>query len=232
MSTVRTTVRWSMRALRLTLRVAVALAGAALTVGMGAIALLPQLDARAMIVTSGSMEPTINVGGLVIVEEVDPRAVSVGDVITFNGYTSEKLTTHRVIERKVVAGRLHFRTQGDANDTPDVDLAPGEGIVGRVRVDVPYAGRVLAELSRPELRYLALGGLSVWFLVANSLGLREALRTRAIGTGDRGAARTGLGLALAGVVITAAPILGVTTTVAVLTDATSITDNTVTTGTW
>lgn len=232
MSTLRPALRWSMRALWLTLRVAAGIAGAALTVGMGAIALLPQLDARAMIVTSGSMEPTINVGGLVIVEEVDPRAVTAGDVITFNGYSSENLTTHRVIDRKVVAGRLHFRTQGDANDTPDVDLAPGEGIVGRVRVDVPYAGRALAEVSRPELRYLALGGLSVWFVVANSLALREAVRARAVGSGDRGAARTGLCLAVAVVIVAAAAILHVDTTVAVLTDAEAVSDNAFATGTW
>lgn len=232
MSVVRTTARWSTRALRLTLRVVLALAAMALIVGMGAVALLPHFGARAMIVTSGSMEPTINVGGLVIVEETNPEEITAGDVITFNGYTSENLTTHRVIDRKVVAGRLHFRTQGDANDTPDVDLAPAAGVVGRVRADVPYAGRALAELDRPELRYLVLGAVSVWLLVANSLSLRDAMRTRQVATADRGATTAGLSLAVALVLVAVALTFRMHTTVAVLTDATSITDNTFATGSW
>lgn len=232
MPAVRTIARCTTRAVRLSLRVTVALAGLALTVGMIAVALLPHVGARAMIVTSGSMEPAINVGGLVIVEETDPEQITVGDVITFNGYGGEGLTTHRVIDRSIVGGRLHFRTQGDANDTPDVDLAPAEGVVGRVRADLPHAGRVLAEFSRPELRYLALGGVSVWLLAANALALAAALRNRRPVTTDAGTIGIGRCLVIAVVLVSAAVTLQTRTTAAILTDSTPITDNTFTTGTW
>lgn len=232
MPAAHTIARCTIRVVGLALRVTIALAGIALTVGMGAVALLPQVGARAMIVTSGSMEPTINVGGLVIVEETDPEHITVGDVITFNGYSGEGLTTHRVIDRRIVGDRLHFRTQGDANDTPDVDLAPAEGVVGRVRADIPYAGWVLAELGRPELRYLALGGVSVWFVVANAFALRGALRTRRPVTADAGAIGMGRCFVVAVVLVTIALTLRVHTTAAILADATPITDNTFATGTW
>lgn len=232
MSAFRSTVRWSTRVLRHVLRVAAGLAGVAVAVAMGAVALLPQVGARAIIVTSGSMEPTINVGGLVIVQDVDPAKIAVGDIITFSGYTTDHLTTHRVIDRKTVAGRLHFRTQGDANDSPDVDLAPAEGIVGRVGFDVPYAGRALAELDRPELRYLVLGAVSAWFLVANALALREALRRPRAATGDRGTAQAAAGFVVALFLIGATSTLGLHISAAVLTDAAPITGNAFATGTW
>lgn len=233
MSFLRKSGRLSARALGLLVRLTVTFTGIALTVGMGAIALLPNMGARAIIVTSGSMEPTINVGGFVIVEEVDPEAITVGDVITYSGYTSEGLTTHRVIDRMVVGERLHFRTQGDANDTPDVDLAPAEGVAGKVRFDLPYAGRAMNELTRPELRYVVLGGLSLWLLAKNALALRHALTVRTTAsTGERGGARPALSIATALVLVSAAAALTMGTTSATFTDTTNITDNTFATGTW
>lgn len=233
MSVVRNAARLSVAALKVLTRVTVALAATALTVGMGAIALLPNVGARAMIVTSGSMEPTIDVGGLAIVEEIDPATIAVGDVITYRGYTTEGLTTHRVIDRKFVNGRLHFRTQGDANDTPDVDLAPAEGVAGKVRFDVPHAGRALHGLSGPEVRYVGLGGASMWLMARNALALRRALRARVVPTGKRdGATPAASGIAAAVVVVVAAAAITANATSAVLNDATAVTDNTFATGTW
>lgn len=232
MSVFRKISRGSARTLRLLTRLTVTLVGIALTVGMGAIALLPNMGARAMIVTSGSMEPTIDVGALVIVEELDPDTIAVGDVITYSGYTSEGLTTHRVIERTVVAERLHFRTQGDANDTPDVDLAPAEGVVGKVRFDVPYAGRAMSELTRPELRYLALGGVSVWLLAKNALALRHALRNRGATAREHGGTSPAMSIAFAALLVSAAAGLTVDTTSAAFTDTTTISENSFATGTW
>lgn len=170
---------WLFRAVVWCVRAAVVVAVVAVTVGLAAVALLPRsFDARAMVVTSGSMEPTIGVGSLAVVESVDPHDIAVGHVISFHGYGTDALTTHRVLARRVVNGRLHFQTKGDANDATDVDLAPGEGVVGRVRMDVPYAGRALAELQRPQLRLLLLGAPSLWFFAAHLLRLWRALRTR------------------------------------------------------
>lgn len=232
MPVIRKTARSARCAFRALAGPAVALVGCALTLALGAVALLPSVDARAMIVTSGSMAPAIGVGALVIVEQVDPVTITTGDVITFNGYARSGLTTHRVIDRTVVNGRVHFRTQGDANDTPDVDLAPAEGVVGRVRVAVPHAGRALGELSRAQLRDAALGVVSLWLLVKNGIALRDALHARPAATSERGAAAQTASAVVALVLVAATASLGTHASSAVLLDTSRITDNTFTTGTW
>lgn len=127
-----------------------------LALGIGALAALPAFDARLLVVTSGSMAPMIATGDAVVVVETPPEAIAVGDVIAFHGYGRERLTTHRVISRHNVDGRLHFRTRGDANATPDADLAPAEDVAGRVAMTLPAAGRPLLALTTPTARMLLL----------------------------------------------------------------------------
>lgn len=127
-----------------------------LAIGIGALAALPALDAHLLVVTSGSMAPTIATGDAVVAVDTPPEAIAAGDVIAFHGYGRERLTTHRVISRHHVDGRLHFRTQGDANATPDANLAPAEGVAGRVTLTLPAAGRPLLALTSPTARMLLL----------------------------------------------------------------------------
>ena len=52
-------------------------------------------------VLSGSMEPTLNVGGVIIVEKVDPMTLQEGDIITFisnDTSLSGQVVSHRIIQ--------------------------------------------------------------------------------------------------------------------------------------
>lgn len=127
-----------------------------LAVGVGSLAALPAIDSRLLVVTSGSMAPAIAAGDAVITVDTPPEEIGAGDVIAFHGYGHERLVTHRVISRHHVDGRLHFRTQGDANATPDANLAPAGGVAGRVALTLPQAGRPLLALTSPTARMLLL----------------------------------------------------------------------------
>ena len=83
---------------------------------------------RPVVVLSGSMEPTYPTGALIYVKDVKPQDVKVGDPITF--VLNEELTvaTHRVIEVNTADG--WFRTQGDANDSPDGSPVLFENLIG------------------------------------------------------------------------------------------------------
>lgn len=234
MTRLRRITRLSSRLIRGAVRIALALVVGGITMGLAAVALLPSFGARSMVVTSGSMEPTINTGGLVIVEEVDPERIEVGDVITFNGYSGEGMTTHRVLSRNVVAGRLHFQTQGDANDTPDVDLAPAEGVVGRSALDVPYAGRILSELQRPQVRVIAVGGPALWLFVRNAIALARSTGIRApvLPRGRRAMTTSGVVLIVLLAVGLGIGHFDMRGSAAVLNDGVTITDNAFSTGTW
>ena len=96
-----------------------------------------------LIVLTGSMEPEIMGGDLIIVKQIEVGDVQVGDVITFfdPGGNGTSIVTHRVIE--IVDGEaLSFRTQGDANNTADRLPVPAEDLVGVYRSRIPGAGSV------------------------------------------------------------------------------------------
>ena len=98
-----------------------------------------------LIVLTGSMEPEIKSGDLIIVKQVDGKDVKDGDVIAFfdpdgNGTS---ILTHRVIEIIEEDGKLSFRTQGDANDSQDRLPVSEEDLVGIYNdVRITGAGKV------------------------------------------------------------------------------------------
>lgn len=139
-----------------------------------AIALAPNVGLRATVLTSGSMAPTVPTGGMIAVQEVDPADIEVGDVITFSGYTEDRLVTHRVISLHEVDGQLHFRTQGDANESPDGDLAPAAGVVGRMRWDLTPLGPVLIWLAGSRATMLLPGIAGLWLALGEVRDLRRA----------------------------------------------------------
>lgn len=223
--------RTTFRALRRLISVLLATAVVTLTLAFTALAALPSFDARAMAVTSGSMEPGIAVGSLLVVKSIEPETISVGDVITYSGYTTDKLTTHRVLAVSRVKGVLHFQTQGDANDTPDPDLAPAAGVVGLAVLDVPYAGRALNMLSHPHTRLIVLGVPAGWIAIKQVLRLRALLIYRGR---HRRQARADARLAPAGLVVVLALTFAgsIHTTRAILSDFGSVTGNDFATGSW
>lgn len=229
---VRCRVRGALRSLRRVVSALLAATVVTLTLALAALAALPAVDARAMAVTSGSMEPGISVGSLLIVRTVDPDAVRVGDVITYAGYTAQNLTTHRVLSRRHVAGTLHFQTQGDANATPDVDLAPAPGVVGRAMLDVPYVGRAVSSLTHPQTRLLVLGLPAGWMVVAQARALQTLLRSRGRHRAPIPVVVYRLTPMCLLVAAAAASAVALTATGAVLSDTQPITDNSFATGSW
>lgn len=82
--------------------------------------LLPAIfSSRLVIVYSGSMEPALPVGSLVVMSPVEPTSIMVGDIIAFNPPANpDVIICHRVIE--VTDGESPaFCTKGDANEVPD-----------------------------------------------------------------------------------------------------------------
>ena len=71
------------------------------------------------IVLTGSMSPTIQVGDLIVVKDINPEAIQANDVITFGSKSSDNITTHRVKEVLNDSGNISYITQGDANNVED-----------------------------------------------------------------------------------------------------------------
>ena len=79
-----------------------------------------------LVVLTGSMEPEINSGGLVVVKEGE---YEVNDVITYE--TENLLVTHRIIEKNIVNGKIEYICKGDANNENDLKISENQ-IQGKV----------------------------------------------------------------------------------------------------
>jgi signal peptidase I len=123
-------------------------------------------------VLSGSMEPVLGVGGLVIIRPVDAQDVNVGDVISFKLPDINTPICHRIIEKSQTADGLVFKTKGDANEEADQNPVPAEAVNGKEIFYMPRVGN-LARLSQAgrERIYIMGKGLPKAGLVILPLGL-------------------------------------------------------------
>lgn len=87
-------------------------------------------------VVTGSMEPTIPVGALILTREVPIDTLEIGDVVSFaskDAYMRGSIITHRVVEIETSsAGQVFLTTRGDANSVSDVYRVDGDNLVGKV----------------------------------------------------------------------------------------------------
>lgn len=113
--------------------------------GLAMWAFLPMLiQWQSTIVISGSMEPGVSTGDIVVAQtytqdEIRKGAVKVGDVtLARNPDKSDgSLITHRVIE---IRSNGDFITKGDANQNADSTPLPRANVIGVERLLVPYIG--------------------------------------------------------------------------------------------
>jgi len=134
------------------LRAAARGAGAFLIWALGGIAgvlaltlLLPvAFHGRPLTVMSGSMQPTIMTGDVVVALPVAPLDVRPGDIVSFNDPgRGGKLVTHRVRSLRQVGGKVSFVTRGDANTGVEKWRVRANHKVSRTVLRVPKLGRAL-----------------------------------------------------------------------------------------
>lgn len=109
----------------------------------------PHFGWRVDAVLSGSMEPQVMTGSMVVTRPLEPEAIEVGDIITFRQpMADENLVTHRVIGIGQNS-TFYFETRGDACDKPDPFTVPARNLVGKVSFHAPYWGYATEFLKTP-----------------------------------------------------------------------------------
>lgn len=87
-------------------------------------------------VVTGSMEPTIPVGSLMLTKEAEIESIRVDDIICFRTQVSEiwgKIVTHRVVGiTESASGGILLETKGDANLVADGYFVDSSNLVGKV----------------------------------------------------------------------------------------------------
>ena len=103
---------------------------------------------KVLVVQSGSMEPAIKMGSVVIVKPINDYQID--DVITFvNPKKQQELITHRIIDLEVNEGTTSYIVKGDANEDPDARKVARNEIVGKILFSVPYLGFAVDFAKKP-----------------------------------------------------------------------------------
>lgn len=121
-------------------------------------------------VLTGSMQPTLAPGTLVVARPVPADRIGVGTVITYQLESGRPaVVTHRVVAQGIDGqGQPLFRTQGDANDTPDERWVQPVQVKGAEWYAVPYLGflsMLLNGAQRQLLVYVVAGALLVYAMI-------------------------------------------------------------------
>ncbi len=104
------------------------------------------------VVQSGSMEPAIKTGSVVLIKP--SSSYKIGDIITFEGNFKDARgqkvpTTHRIVDMKVERGNPVYVTKGDVNEERDTTEISHQKVIGKVLVSVPYLGYAVEAAKRP-----------------------------------------------------------------------------------
>ena len=136
------------------------------------------------VVESGSMEPKIKTGSVVLIK---PEAkYAVGEIITFDSDFKDERgakvpITHRVIEVKTENNLVTYLTKGDANEESDGQIILARKVIGKVLFDVPYVGYAIDTAKKPY-GFLALILIPALILIGEQTQniWREVKKMRAV----------------------------------------------------
>jgi len=111
------------------------------------VSVFPIANFRIKNVLSGSMEPIINKGDIVVIRSV--YEYKVDDIITFQ-FPRELPVTHRIYNIELDnKGNSLFFTKGDVNEESDPSPVREEKIIGKVLFSIPFVGYLINSIQHP-----------------------------------------------------------------------------------
>lgn len=135
---------------------------AAAALSAGILVVLFVCGNRFYIVRSGSMEPAVHTGDLVIVNSrYDYEKVAPGDIITYQA-PNGALVTHRVVK----VSSEGIETKGDANNLSDGISAGEENYLGRAWISVPKLGFVSSAALSKRGRILIITAAAAMVIIS------------------------------------------------------------------
>ncbi|CAN2212257.1 sigpep_I_arch, signal peptidase I [Candidatus Nanopelagicaceae bacterium] len=118
---------------------------------------------KARIVLTGSMEPVIKAGDIVLLAPTPRTQPELGDIAAYTArrFSGETvgIFTHRIIGGDPVNGWL---MKGDANPSPDVQKPKSEDINGVVFFVIPWIGKLMT----PKMLMILIPvGVGIWLII-------------------------------------------------------------------
>ena len=92
------------------------------------------------VIYSGSMQPTLDVGDVALIVDVDPAELKEGEIIVYISYDNVTSTIHRIIEIYKEGAQTYYLTKGDANTDADFKAITADRITGKMIFVIPKIG--------------------------------------------------------------------------------------------
>ncbi|WP_375003318.1 signal peptidase I [Aeromicrobium sp. CTD01-1L150] len=130
-------------------------------------------------VLTGSMQPDLPAGTLVVVRDAEVDDIALGDVITYQLQSGRStVVTHRVVgQGQNLSGETTLVTQGDANDVPDAERVRPVQVRGELWYSVPHLGHVNDVLNGKE-RQMVVNAVAAGLLLYAGVMVVGTLRDR------------------------------------------------------
>jgi len=123
---------------------------------------------RILIVKSGSMEPAIKTGSLILIQK--QPSYQIKDIVTYGSLVrKDTLVTHRITAQDTTHSKLLFTLKGDANKSPDLNGVPPSAIIGRMLFAIPYLGYLIAFVKTPI-------GISIFVIIPATIIIWEEIK--------------------------------------------------------
>lgn len=135
--------------------------GALITVALAIVAIPLAIDGEWRTVQTGSMEPHISPGDVVLLLPTT-QAPGIGDVVAFpDPLREDRDVLHRVVDRDTQG---FYITKGDANDIVDPWQLDPSAVIGAQVLDIPKVGMLVEAVSSDVgvLLFLVVPGLFIF----------------------------------------------------------------------
>gem|GEM_PF-2696522 len=130
-------------------------------------------------VQSGSMKPTLNVGDLIIIKEMDDYYAN--DIVTFDGNldnASQIIITHRITRSEIMGDKTVYVTKGDYNSVEDLTKIQEKDILGKYIFKIPLIGYVINFARTPLGFILMLVVPCILIIVTEITKIRKEINLR------------------------------------------------------
>ena len=104
---------------------------------------------QALVIASGSMTPSINIGDVIIINkgtDSDKKIIEEGKVIAYR--RKNDIICHRIVKILHSGDEVLYETKGDSNLNSDQLLVNSEDVIGVVTHKIKYIGYPTVVLNR------------------------------------------------------------------------------------
>ena len=121
-------------------------------------------------IVSGSMEPDYDIGDVIVVKDVRPEKIKVGDNVTYLGAKGQikgLIVTHQVVEVRKENGKYYYTTQGVNNKYKDPEISY-EQLYGKViyrTIVFSFISKAMTNIYMYFAIFIVVGGYSSYQII-------------------------------------------------------------------